>query len=97
MAYTTKQISEQLHKARVISERTYRMRWERANAASIKAGLGGIGCQLHNCFVGEPWREVDYHYARLARHLLATAHQGSGIIQRYYSRMIADWRAAGCP
>ena len=96
MAYTTTEISDRLHKARLIAERTYRMRWERANAASIKAGLGGIGCQLHNCFVGERWRGIDYHYARLAKRLLDTAHEPNRIIDRYYARMIADWRAGGC-
>lgn len=99
--YTTAQISEQLRKAQAIAERVRMMRWRRANAASIKANLGGLGCQLHNSLValhyGEPWREVDYHYARLANHLLETSFEPSRIIDRYYSRMIRDWRAAGCP
>lgn len=94
MTYTNKQISEKLTQARMIAERTYTMRWKRANDAAIKAHLGGIGCQLHNCFVGERWREVDYRYARLARHLLDTAHEPSRIIDRFYHRMIEEQRAA---
>lgn len=98
MAYTNSEICEKLCAARAIADRIRAMRYKRATAASVAAGLGEIGCQLHNCLVsadyGRPWREIDYHYARKAKWLLDTSFEPSRIIDRFYSRIVREQRAA---
>lgn len=98
MPYTNQQISEQLHKAYMIRERIHAMRHRRIDEACRLAGLGSMGCQLHNSLVslhyGKPWREVDYSYARKADWLCRTQFKASEIIDRYYHRMVAESRVA---
>lgn len=100
MTITTRDISDRLSTARAIANRIHAMRHRRINEACRLAGLGSMGCQLHNSLVslhyGQPWREVDYHYARKAKWLCDTQFKSSAIIDRYYKRMIEEWRAGGC-
>lgn len=86
--YSHAEIVERLHKAHAIADRVRASIMRRANQASRDAGLGDIGCQLHNCFIGEPWREVNYSKARLAKRLIAKSWEPSRIIDAYYRRMI---------
>jgi hypothetical protein len=93
-------ISDKLSAARAIADRIHVLRHRRINEACRLAGLGSMGCQLHNSLVslhyGQPWREVDYHYARKADWLVRTSYEPSRIIDRFYARLIAEWRASGC-
>lgn len=100
MAYTTQQITEKLQAARAISDRVHAMRRYRINKLCRLAGIGDYnGCSVYNAMNayndGRPWREVNYSYLRQAIRL--DRMNLLEIRDRFYARMIREWRAAGCP
>ena len=72
------------------AERYARMVRDRAEKHSRLAGLGNLGCQLHNSLVsrdyGKPWRGVDYHHARKAQWLLRKQHDAHRLLDKLYRR-----------
>jgi len=81
--YTNQQISDQLRKAYDIRQRIDRMQHRRINEACKLAGLGSMGCQLHNSLVSlheasEIIDRYDGDADQVARDLVDAANRAGG-------------------
>ena len=73
---------------RACTERIANMKRERARQILQTAGCSIPS--LHNALVGlhygQPWREVDYKKAKLARHILDHEFDASKVLRELYTR-----------
>ena len=93
-AQTTRSFAEwqaQAQRMRAIARQSQTSRLARLNQLCRQAGLGSYnGCVLHNCFIGNPWREVDYSIARQARRLERQLFEASHIADRWHARTFPE-------
>lgn len=81
----------QAQRMRQMARNSQMSRVARLNKLCREAGLGSFnGCVLHNCFIGNPWREVDYSKAREARRLERQLFEASRIVDRWHARTFPE-------